>query len=161
MVDPSGRISKINSDASFIPDSGECWAGAVNRDHQGLAFLSTCKSLPRACSAEEAEGRAALVGLRALANVYRGPVELETDCKSLADALNADVTVRSPCYGILLDIKAALAVFSEHRISFARRECNRLAHELADEARKNGDNLIIADVPHRLRHLVHSDCNPT
>lgn len=78
-VAPAQGWAKVNSDASFIPDTGCCWAGAVARDYQGLVFLSTCKSMPTACSAEEAEARAALIGLHALANGYRGPVELETD----------------------------------------------------------------------------------
>lgn len=64
-----------------------------------MVFLSTCKNMSHADSVEEAEGRAALVGLHALANMYRGRVILETDCKSIADALNSDVTVWSSLPG--------------------------------------------------------------
>lgn len=151
---------KLNSDASYMPDSSQGWAGAVARDHRGLVLLSICKALPQVASAEDTEGRAALVGLHALANVYRGPVELESDCKSLVDALNADVINRSPSYGLLLDIKAALSAFSENKVIFAARECNLLAHELAAEARMNGDSLINADVPEKFRHLVLTECTP-
>lgn len=82
------------------------------------------------------------------------------DCKSIVEALTADGTSRLPCYGAILDLKAALAIFPEYRVSFAPRKCNRLAHELATETRQNGDQLIIANVPDRLRNLVYSDCNP-
>ena len=58
------------------------------------------------------------------------------------------------------DIKVALAVFSEYKVRFATRVCNQLAHELAAEGTESGDQLIIANVPDRLTHLVHSDCNP-
>lgn len=116
--------------------------------------------MPAAGSAEEAEARAALLGLQSLANRYRGPVELETDCKNLADALTADVISRTPHFGILMDLKAALAVFSEYRVRHIPRECNRVAHELAAKARQNGDLLIIGTIPYRLRPLVLLDCNP-
>lgn len=157
---PAIGWAKVNSDAAYMPDSGQCWAGAVARDHNGRVFLSTSKALNQASSAEEAEGQAALVGLMALAKVYRGRVELETDCKIIADAVNADVTNRSPCYGILLvlDIKTALAGFQEYRVLFAPRECNRVAHELAADARRGDEQLVIANVPDRLRSLVQSEC---
>ena len=54
-------------DASFILDSGNCWAGVVSRDHDGRVLISTCRTLKQARSAEEAEGQAALIGIQALA----------------------------------------------------------------------------------------------
>lgn len=49
---------------------------------------------------------------------------------------------------------------TEYKVRFATRVCNQLARELAAEATESGDQLIMANVPDRLTHLVHSDCNP-
>lgn len=59
---------------------------------------------------------------------------------------------------IILDLKDALNAFQEHSLVFAPRECNRVAHELAADARRGDDQLIIANVPARLRSLVQSEC---
>ena len=72
---------------------------------------------------------------------------LETDCKSLANLLNTDAQIRSPQFGLILDIKATLALFADYKIAHVPRECIKLAHQLAVEARLRGDQEISANVP--------------
>lgn len=78
----------------------------------GRVYLSTCSRLTVSGSAEEAEAHAALFGLHALAEVYRGPVVLEMDCKTVTGYLDSDMIGLAPCYGVIQDIKAALLAFS-------------------------------------------------
>ena len=159
-IPPPVGVAKLNTDASFFPNSGDCWGEAVARDDQGRIIISVCKELPPSVSVLEAEGRAALVGLLALASVYKGPVLLESDCKSLIDEIREDSQNRSPCYGLVNDLKATLAIFAEHQIVHVPRLCNSLAHELAVEARSTGDQVLLAEVPSRIRKILISECNP-
>lgn len=48
----------------------------------------------------------------------------------------------------------------ELAMSKVGRERNSLAHELATEARINGDLRLTANVPDRLKKLMLSECNP-
>lgn len=119
---------------------------------------SVCRALPRACTVEEAEGRAAVAGQQALAKVYRGPVEWETDSTALVNMFSPDAPNRSPLYGLILDIKNALSVFADHKVSHVAREGNRVAHELAAEATRSGDQELTATVPVRVQQFVLSEC---
>ena len=84
-------------------------------------YLSTYYQLPVSDSVEEAEARIALVWLHALAKVFRGPVELEMDCKTVTEYLNSDVPTLAPCYGVIQDIKAALSCFPSFKVVFTGR----------------------------------------
>ena len=84
-------------------------------------YLSTYSELPVSDSVEEAEARIALVWLHALAKVFRGPVELEMDCKTVTEYLNSDVPTLAPCYGVIQDIKAALSCFPSFKVVFTGR----------------------------------------
>lgn len=158
---PPQETVKINSDATFLPDSGQCWAGAVARDYRGLVFVSACEQIGIAGSVEEAEARAALVGLKALAEVYRGPIVLEMDCLAIVNYLNRDSQSLSPCYGVLRDSLDILAAFTSFSVRHVNRKCNTLAHELAVEARQHGDLHLIARVPDRLMTMMQDECTPS
>uniref|UniRef100_M8BHD2 RNase H type-1 domain-containing protein n=1 Tax=Aegilops tauschii TaxID=37682 RepID=M8BHD2_AEGTA len=132
---PSRDSVKLNSDAALLPDSGVSWAGAVARDYRGFPLVSVGKEMGILGSIEEAEARAALIGLKALAELYRGPLVLEMDCLTMVNELKKEAQSLSPCYGVLCDIKETLKVFSSFKISHAGRKGNSVAHELAMEAR--------------------------
>ena len=50
-------------------------------------LISVGKQIGSAASVEEAEARAASVGMQALAGIYRGPMVLEVDCMALVNEL--------------------------------------------------------------------------
>ena len=152
---------KVNSDASYLSDSGQCWAGAVARDHRGLVLVSVCKQIGFAGSVEDAEARSALAGLEALAEVYRGPIVLEMDCMVIVSELNREARSLSPCYGVLRDTLNALGAFSDFSVRHVSRKHNILAHELAAEARMHGDLQLVARVPDRLMNMMQNECTPT
>lgn len=108
---PAPGTAKLNSDASFLPDTGHGWGGAVARDFRGLTNLSVGRQLAPSNSPQDAEGQAMLIGLQAFLDLYRGSLVVETGCKNLAAELTKDADSRSSSYGLILDIKAALSKF--------------------------------------------------
>lgn len=121
----TSEVAKLNSDAAFDADSGQSWAGVIARDHRGHLFLSVSKELPRSTSVEEAEGRATLPGLHALAAVYMGKNQLEVDNKWIPDALKKNAPNKS--------LNDALATFSAFKVTHSARGGNKMAHELVVE----------------------------
>lgn len=130
-----------------------------------LLFLSKCcvvlaryseYSAGAVAGVEEAEAKAALIGLHALKDL-QGPVILEFDCQIRIKELMTGKQSLSPCYGLLRDIKQALTNFSDHSISSVGRLCNALADELAALAKNSEHQERIADVPDCLRPLMISE----
>lgn len=129
------------------------------RDHQGLVLLSMGRRIERCTSVEEAEGMAALHGLRELMKFYTGPIELEMDCLSLARALAPGEANQSCLFPIIADIRSLLDGFTSYRIGWIKRERNRLAHCLAFRAKTTGDFFQMASVPEDLNEIWKNDCN--
>ena len=117
------------------------------------------KRLSPSSSVEEVEARAALSGLHALETMYKGPMELEMDCKSVIMGLTNTDPCLSPCFAVIQDIKSMAARFASHKFSFVGRECNALAHEITAEARRVGDMHATTRVPDRLRDMMLKECN--
>lgn len=157
-IPPDRGVAKINTDASFLVETGESTAGAVARDYRGFVFVSVCRRLPRCHSVEEAEGRAILVGLQTLAGLFNGQVALETDNQVIAKELMAKNPTRSPNYGLIMDIKKVMASFSTCSVQWVMRSRNSLAHGLAAETRSTGEQTLISDLPNSLRPLMLSEC---
>lgn len=82
---PDPGTVKINIDAAFLSPSGQSYAGAIGRDHRGLAYFSLSQKMMPCTDVEEAEARALLAGLNCLESMYKGPIIAETDCAFLAN----------------------------------------------------------------------------
>lgn len=156
---PSDGVIKINSDAAFQLQTGQCWAGAVARDHRGQVLFSACRAMSACRTAEEAEGQAVLMGITALSAMHRGDIIIETDCAMIAKELRMDSPNRSECFPVISDIKNTAMLFKSVGINAVKRCRNSLAHELAAYSRREGDRLIIANVLEGLRQLMLSECN--
>jgi hypothetical protein len=102
---PEGWI-KLNTDGSFLAKDNSAGAGFIDRDHLGRC----CLLLGYACNdAEDAEAKAALLGIKMLADKYQSKVILELDCASAVVTLcsheetgqdyGAHMTTASPCWG--------------------------------------------------------------
>jgi hypothetical protein len=154
---PAAGVVKLNTDASYLLDTGQCWAGAVARDHCGRVLFSSSKSVKTCSSVEEAEGHAILSGLVTLSAMYRGHLIIETDCATIARELKKATLSRSVCFSVVCDIKDTARLFSSVNINAVQRSKNKLAHELAARGRR-GDSMIIANVPEGLSSLMLSEC---
>lgn len=154
---PTMGTVKVNTDASFLRDSGQCHIGAVARDYKGQVFFSLSKRGDECSTVEEAEAQAMLSGIRLLSSLYRGAVCVETDCSFLAKELQSGARNRSACHPMICDIRAELVKFPSAQFSLARREQNSLAHSLAARARSKEDLQLIASVPGDLEEVWKAD----
>lgn len=103
-----------------------------------------------------------MVGVQELGKLYKGAVVVETDNTTVGKELQAGSTNRSNCFSLLADIKMMLLNFSSCEINIiVGRNCNSVAHELAAEARRNGNLTLIGRVPDTLQQVCLLDCNPT
>lgn len=157
-VAPRLGAVKINSDASFLSDSGASWAGAVARDHRGHVIMCLGKQMSTSSCVEEEEAKAALIGLQTLVSAYKGPLELEMECQTITKELTAAGPCLSPWLAVIQDIKATLTQFALHSVSFAGRDCNTLAHSLAVEARRTGDLDFEEEIPEMFRNMIRKEC---
>lgn len=105
-------------------------AGFVGRDHCGVVLLFACKGLPVTHDVEEAEARAALVGLQSLAAIHTGQVILEMDNQSIVKEVDKKSPARSHCYGIIMNIELAMDTFAACTTVHVKRCINCLAHGL-------------------------------
>ncbi|WVZ52919.1 LOW QUALITY PROTEIN: hypothetical protein U9M48_003918 [Paspalum notatum var. saurae] len=81
---PAAGWTKINVDGSFVARSGKAGVGVVARDHTGAIIFTV---LFGCTSAEEAEAKACIEGLRLATQWSYGPVVLKSDCARLVKAL--------------------------------------------------------------------------
>ena len=84
---------------------------------------------------------------------------VESDCASIVTLLNNRASNRSARFAQVADIWHLENVFKEVSFRDVRRSSNKMAHELAAQARKQGDYLIIGDAPLSLRSILMEDCN--
>lgn len=149
----------MNTDASFIPSSGEAAAGMVTRNHLGQVAMSLCLKLPACKNAEEAELSAVLHGFEALSKVYKGRVCVETDCSSIPALLDHKATNQSALFPLVSDTRDIMQQFTEVTFSTIERTSNKVAHELAALARRQGNSTTVGDVPYTIRGYLVEDCN--
>ncbi|KAI4982986.1 hypothetical protein ZWY2020_023479 [Hordeum vulgare] len=109
---PYPSTVKLNTDTAYETESGVIAAGFVGRDHCGVVLLFACKGLPVTHDVEEAEARAALVGLQSLAAIHTGQVILEMDNQIIVKEVDKKSPARSHCYGIIMNIEVAMDTFA-------------------------------------------------
>ena len=106
---------------------------------------------------EEAEGQAILMGITALSAMYRGSLTIETDYALIVKELEEGSQNRSACFSTICDIRSTATIFNSVSVKVVKRIKNKLAHELVARGRREGESLIIADVPIELRPLMLSE----
>ena len=110
-------------------------------DSSGSVILSACTPLYNCQDAEEAEARAALWGLKLLANRSQGNVILELDCSNAVAALQENNQDMSRLWTVYQEAKALFRNFNECSIRHAKRETNRVANYLAKLALLLGERI--------------------
>lgn len=150
---------KLNTDASFLTNTGDTTAGVIVRTHQGVVALACGQRLHACKDSEEAEISAVLHGLSVLSKYYRGPVCVESDCASVITLLKNRVTNQSALFPLVTDVWHVGKVFKEVIFRAIRRPSNKMAHELAALARRQGEFFKLGDVPPSLRSILLEDCN--
>jgi ribonuclease HI len=130
---PSIGKFKCNVDTTcYIEDNSFC-IGACVRDEHGKflqAYTRRFQGIPTIAKAEATGMREAL---QWLLNNYRGAadIEVESDCLQVVQAINS-MHINATEFGSLIDICRKLLCLGKNcRVSYVRRQANRVAHELA------------------------------
>ncbi|XP_051212082.1 uncharacterized protein [Lolium perenne] len=155
---PVGWI-KLNTDGSLPTNSNVGGAGAVARDNMGRVIFAACAPLPDCTDIEEAEARAAMLGLSILSR--QGPVRviLEMNNTTTVSAPRSESQDRSRLWIVYQEAKRMLLNMEECIVRHSKRETNKVADSLAKLAKSLGEKEMRDDLPISVRELVIHDSN--
>lgn len=152
---------KVNVDGAFSQAAGGGGIGIVFRDHLGAVQLSSCKVVDNVNvgDAEEMEALACRQGLSLAAEWGKQNTVLETDSISVANMLAKRVGSQSRLKFIIDDTLKAAESLPQWTVVHKRRECNSVAHELAQSAKRNNHSAVWRfATPVCVEHLVAQEC---
>lgn len=157
---PSGW-AKLNVDGAFSPQDGCGAIGIVVRNSTGQVLLTSWRFLRKCAAAEEAELLACCEGLKIVAEWLPMPVILESDCATVIARLQAKGEERSRWTFLLRETKAMMTFIQEVKLAHCNRDCNRVAHELAQLAKQSGHSAVWRDsAPSCIMQTLQQDCIP-
>ena len=124
----------IHTDGASRGNPGPASVGAVIYDESGRELHTVSQRIGRATN-NEAEYRAAIAGLEAALALGAKDVELRMDSELIVRQLDSRYKVRNPSlrklFGRVKDLQWRFASF---QVNHVRREGNRRADQLANEA---------------------------
>jgi ribonuclease HI len=100
------------------------------------------RALFNCASAAEAEAHACVEGLRLASQWCHHPIILESDCARVTQALLSMRPDRSELGFIIAEGKELSQLLLELKIVKVKRDCNKVAHELAALARRNTHSAV-------------------
>lgn len=157
-VPPPAYWAKLNCDAAYDDRSGEAYVGCVIRNCNGDVLLSAWMSLQRCSTALEAESMACSFASTLAREWVLMPTIVES-CSELIDGLSSNSWEKARHGYLLSDIKRTLAEFPEYKFSPVNRGRNRVAHELAQVAKRGVQAAVLRlDSPPFLAELLQLDC---
>ena len=157
---PEDGKLKVNVDAAFTESSGEAGIGVVIRNHLGAIVLSAWKKIFGAGSAEEVEAQACREGLTLAAEWTSGPIILESDCAAIVSYLVNPTSQRSASYFVIREALEVAGRVPGVEFRHTGRACNRLAHELAQLAKRLNHSAVWRErCPTSVEHLAAQDVN--
>ncbi|CAN6252434.1 unnamed protein product [Urochloa humidicola] len=134
--------------------------GCIVRDQRGEVILSSWKVLRNCASAEEAEAVACLEGIQLVLEYVKKPTILESDCAAVVSSLLAPSVDRARCSHIIQETRACMELLPGISIKKIRRECNRVAHELAQLAKRTIHCAVWrSSAPVCIKKILSIDCN--
>lgn len=156
-VPPAGWY-KINVDGSFDLNNGKAGAGVVARTSTGEVVFTAWRALFRCSDAAEAEARACVEGIRLAAEWAPGRVIIETDCARIVQAMQhgedkSDITF------VMAEARELTQLLLEWKVALVRRDCNAVANELAQLARRSTHTAVwLGQAPACVLDLLNADC---
>jgi hypothetical protein len=135
--------------------TGENFSGAIIRDHLSIVLLSSYSVNKKCARVEEAEAEACYEGIKQATKWIKKPTIIESDCLCLVEALKTPMEDRSRYSNIVKEIK-----HDTRRFSKIGRECNRVAHQLAQLARRTLHSAVWREnFPFCICELLKLECN--
>ncbi|XP_024200491.1 uncharacterized protein LOC112203805 [Rosa chinensis] len=156
----NGNRIKMNVNGAFLSSLMHGGAGGVARNASGQFMAAFANHLPHVNSAKQAELLAIQTGLEMTVGLQLPFVTIETDCLTAVQAIMHPQYEFSEYAGIIADIHDLQMKFQETKIHFAPRECNRVAHRLANIGFESGQNESwFQQAPICITDVLHYDCN--
>jgi ribonuclease HI len=156
---PQPGWMKINTDASFLAETGATHWGAIVRDHEGKTILSAWSPIDRCNNAAEAEVEAASEVL-CIAACLNMPSVLESDCQYVVDCLSNHVLDRSQACFIVDEAITVADTIPSLKVVKVHRDGNLAAHKLAAYSRSVlSSGVLHYSVPTCIREQVMHECN--
>ena len=129
------------------------------RDYSGKVLLTGWKHGIRCASVEDAEVVAGLEGVQLSNEWIRKLIMIESDCHSVVKSLLFDDENRASFSNIVKEIKFAMSAMPDVKVCKIGRECNKVAHELAQLAKRCMHSAVWRDQSTSCIHeLVSLDC---
>ena len=155
---PDPEYIKINVDASFVEAISAASVGVVVRNHSGEVLISSWDYIGSCLFAEEAELRAAILGLYIGITLHK-PIILETDCSFVTLVFANDNLDRSNLVDLKKEALSVSKMMSTLKITKINRKANMVAHEIAKFSFINrSDDILINSVPPCVARAVTIDC---
>ncbi|KAF4378595.1 hypothetical protein F8388_005541 [Cannabis sativa] len=126
---PTGCIS-VNCDAAMQTGAASVGAGFIWRDWEGKTMLAGMVYFPSCCSVEMAEAWAILEALKRQPYTATSPIEIQSDCKQIVDAIKDQDNHLSVVSTILHQIKSRMKSSNCINIVHVHRENNECANML-------------------------------
>ena len=143
---PPAGFFKINVDGATDVGGGNSCIGVVIRDSSGFPIGALSRVLPSCFPAEITEAYALLHGVLFASEMQVHQALFESDALSIILDLTSEVS--GSVFGhILEDIRAASSSFSFCSFHHLKRDGNRAAHSLAQEAKSSGQSKIWKGIP--------------
>ena len=141
---PRAGLLKVNVDAS-TGRNGRKGVGVVVRDSNGDVKIMACQSFKANWEVEMVEAFAVLYGLQICWKEGLQKLELETDSKQVADALNGRKDLMNYTSVFIQDALNMVNRFPVISFSFASRKTKNVAHELAHLSLSLGEERLWYD----------------
>jgi len=133
----AGQTLLLYSDGASRGNPGEAGAGISICDVQGAELVGACLYLGQ-CTNNEAEYRALLFGLDECRKFGQGSLKIHLDSELIVKQINGQYKVKHPnLKPFFQDVMQKLAGFASFSVTHVRRELNRRADQLANQAIDN------------------------
>ena len=124
-------LYKLNVDASIPKSSNFVGVGAVIRNSSGLVMAALAQNLPGKFTVKEAEALALRYGLSWALDVFLPIHFVESDAKTVVQALERKSSFKNEFGSILSDVSSLLSNFPGVKLSHIYREAKMATHGLA------------------------------
>ncbi|KAF4382638.1 hypothetical protein F8388_015466 [Cannabis sativa] len=154
-----GKIC-VNCDAAMIPNQIGVGIGFIWRDWHGNVLNAGMIYIHSSCSINVAETWAIVEALKKHPRSETRPVEIQSDCKSVVEALKNQNTYWSDAGTLLLQIEAWLKDHKDSNIIFVNRNLNECANKLAKNCLATKTSQFFAhSIPEWLAKFCKADCS--